>query len=404
MYKNVIVARQIVEIGQVIGGHYLLQRLIQQGQYSTVFQGVDQSFQRVVAVKAVSAAYIPMYRAAVRKTSQFSFPHITMLYDLVIEPDRLYLVEEYVEGDDFATLLQAQLQPFDVAEYGRQICSALLYASSPSRRVCHGDLTPGAILRDRRGLIRVNNFALPTDMQYFVAWSKVGGEGRDFSDTDLPWGAVSPGRQADDTRAVGLILYQLLAGRPPNATTVEPPIDGRLRFMRNFPPALCELVARTVIRDHPQHISTVEALHDELNALTEALDPSSSMAAANIPLNQPAEVANTRQYSPASPGGKMINPLPAGQPGRGLASYQKENSVKVATPALDPVAAAAPTSADASLLVAPPIRQPDTFLPSEETPAASRRSPLLLWLVLGLIAFVLFFVIGYYGGIILIHP
>ena len=209
-----------MEIGQVIGGHYLLQRLIQQGQYSTVFQGVDQSFQRVVAVKAVSAAYIPMYKAAVRKTSQFSYPHITMLYDLVIEPDRLYLVEEYVEGDDFATLLQAQLQPFDVAEYGRQICSALLYASSPTRRVCHGDLTPGAILRDRRGLIRVNNFALPTDTQYFTAWSKIGGEGRDVSDANLPWGAMSPGRQADDTRAVGLLLYQLLAGRPPNATTV----------------------------------------------------------------------------------------------------------------------------------------------------------------------------------------
>ncbi len=392
-----------MEIGQVIGGHYLLQRLIQQGQYSTVFQGVDQSFQRVVAVKAVSAASIPMYRAAVRKTSQLSYPHITMLYDLVIEPDRLYVVEEYVEGDDFATLLQAQLPPFDIAEYGRQICSALLYASSPGRRICHGDLTPTAVLRDRRGLIRVNNFALPTDMQYFAAWSKVGGEGRDVSDTSLPWGAMSPGRQADDTRAVGLLLYQLLAGRPPNATTVEPPIDGRLRFMRNIPPALCELVARTVIRDHPQHITTVEVLHDELNALTETLDPSSSMAAANIPLYQPAEVASPRQYSAPSPGGKMMNPLPAGQPGRGLASYQKENSVKLATPALDPAAYAAPTTADASLLVAP-IRQPDTFLPSEETPAAVRRSPLLMWLVLGLIAFALFFVIGYYAGILLIHP
>jgi len=402
MYRNFLVARQIVEIGQVIGGHYLLQRLIQQGPYSTVFQGVDQSFQRVVAVKAVSAAYIPMYRAAVRKTSQLSYPHITMLYDLVSEPDRLYLIEEYVEGDDFATLLQAQLQPFDVADYGRQICSALLYASSPTRRICHGDLTPAAILRDRRGLIRVNNFALPTDRQYFAAWSKVGGEGRDVSDADLPWGAMSPGRQADDTRAVGLLLYQLLAGRPPNATTIEPPIDGRLRFLRNIPPALCELVARTVIRDHPQHITTVEVLHDELNALTEALDPSSSMAAANIPVYQPAEVASSRQYSAASPGG-MMNPLPAGQPGRGLSSYQKENSVKLATPALDPVASAAPTTADASLLVAP-IRQPDSYLTSEETPAPVRNFPLLWWLVLGLIAFVLFFVVGYFAGIILIHP
>ena len=100
----------------------------------------------------------------------------------------------------------------------------------------------------------------------------------------------------------------------------------------------------------------------------------------------------------------MMNPLPAGQPGRGLSSYQKEKSVKVATPALDPVASAAPTYADASLLVAPPLRQLDNYHTSVETPAAVRHSPLLLWLVLGLIAFVLFFVVGYFAGIVLIHP
>ena len=53
MFRFLLVARQIVEIGRVIGGHYLLQRLIKQGQYAVIYQGVDQAFQRVVAVKAV---------------------------------------------------------------------------------------------------------------------------------------------------------------------------------------------------------------------------------------------------------------------------------------------------------------------------------------------------------------
>ena len=48
-----------MEIGRVIGGHYLIQRLIKKGQYATVYQGVDQAFQRVVAVKAVDNAQIP---------------------------------------------------------------------------------------------------------------------------------------------------------------------------------------------------------------------------------------------------------------------------------------------------------------------------------------------------------
>src|SRR5205809_4415237 len=104
---------QIVETGLVIGGHYLLQRLIKQGQYSTVYQGVDQLFQRMVAVKSVPAAHIQTYRVAVRLTSQFSHPNIVGLYDLTIKPDRLYLIQEYIEGEDFASLLQAPLQPYD---------------------------------------------------------------------------------------------------------------------------------------------------------------------------------------------------------------------------------------------------------------------------------------------------
>lgn len=395
-----------MEIGQVIGGRYLLQRLIQQGQFSTVYQGIDQSFQRLVAVKSVSAAYMPLYREAVRKTAQFSFPNIVTLYDLVIEPERLYLIEEYIEGDTFHTLLQAPLHPYDVADYGRQICSALLYASGSSSHICHGDLTPSAILRDRRGLIRVNNFALPSDVQYFTAWSAVGGEGIAISDRDLAWGVMSPGRLADDTRAAGLLLYQLLAGRPPNTPVVEPPIDGRLRFMRNVPPELCDLVARTIIRGHPQYINTVETLYDELNVLADALELSASPPAP-VPAYQPAEVGQPRQFSPtgaSAPGGKGLNPpLPAGQPGSGLASYQQEKGVKLASPSMNPLPPAAPTVADASLL---PItgRPANNYPNAAEKQEPESRSPLIWLLLLGLLAFILFFVIGYFAGNLLVHP
>jgi len=209
-----------VEIGRVISRRYLLQRLIKRGQFCTVYQGVDQALQRTVAVKAVPAAYIPAYRAAVKMTSDFSHPNIVGLYDLVPEPETLYLVEEYVEGSDFTTLLQTQLTPYEVADIGRQICLALLYAGSPSHKVSHGDLTPTGVMRDMNGLVRINNFALPSDRHYFQIWSTVGSEGASLSDPDLPWGQWSEGRQADDTRAIALILYQLLAGRPPGTTSV----------------------------------------------------------------------------------------------------------------------------------------------------------------------------------------
>ncbi|GAC1613310.1 MAG: hypothetical protein NVS4B7_04680 [Ktedonobacteraceae bacterium] len=386
-----------METGLVIGGHYLLQRLIKQGPYGAVYQGVDQLFQRTVAVKAVSALFIPAYRSAVRMTSQFSYPNIVVLYDLVTKTDKLYLIQEYVEGDDFTALLQTPLQPYDIIDIGRQICSALIYASSSARKICHGDLTPAAILRDRRGLIRVNNFALPSNLAYFTAWNVLGSDGSEpLTDRDLPWGMISEGRRANDTRAIGLLLYQLLTSRPAGATVVEPPADGRLRFPRNIPPELCEVVARTVIRRHPQNINTVEVFSDELKILAETLDPVVPVLVSN-PTVQQGEIDRPKPFPP--PGlGMMGNVLSSEQAGSGYSAYRNENNVQLTaieagqSPSALTVADAAIRPAEQQLLPAYPQAYAD------KAPRQAQRSSLLWLLVLGLIIFALFFVVGYFAG------
>ena len=88
-----------------------------------------------------------------------------------------------------------------------------------------------------------------------------------FLENELPWGQTSDARKADDTRSVGLLLYQLVTG------SMEPPADGRLRFSRNTPPELCELIARSVVRQHPQNIATADVLYAQLKVLADALEP-----------------------------------------------------------------------------------------------------------------------------------
>ncbi len=296
-----------MDTGRVLHRRYQLQRLIQRGTVCAVYQAFDQMLQRPVAVKVAPNEHIPVYRAALRSTAQFAHPNIIGIYDLIIEPDALYIVQEYVDGGDFASLLRTPLASHQIADIGAQICQALLYAGTPSRKVSHGDLTPSTILRDRRGFIRVNNFALPSDIPYFSAWSVVGGgSGSGLSDPDLPWGQMSDGRKEDDTRAVGLLLYQLLAGRSAEAVSVEPPADGRLRFMRNVPAQLCEVVARAVIRQHPEHIRTPEVLHAELKALAETLE---IVAPASV---SPEEnFTRVRQHSPLPASGPLLPLSPA---------------------------------------------------------------------------------------------
>jgi serine/threonine protein kinase len=302
-----------VNTGRIIHRRYLLQRLIQRGAVCAVYQAVDQILQRPVAIKIAPAEHIPAYRAALRSTAQFAHPNIIGMYDLIVEPDALYIVQEYVDGADFKTLLRTPLVPHQIADIGAQICQALIYAGTPTRKVCHGDLTPSAIVRHRDGLIRVNNFALPSDGSYFNAWSVVGGGDSALSDPNLPWGQMSDERKEDDTRAVGLLLYQLLAGRSAEAVSVEPPTDGRLRFMRDIPAELCELTARAVVRMHPEHIRTPEALHAELKALTEALEPATPAMIVPGSVYQAEDGARAKQQSPIFLG-SLLAPVPGASP------------------------------------------------------------------------------------------
>ena len=391
-----------METGRVINHRYLLQRLLKQGQACIIYQGMDQVLQRVVAVKAVPTAYIADYRAAIKLTAHFSHPNIVGIYDLVAEPETLHIVQEYVQGANFSTLLQAQLSPYEIADFGVQICQALMYADNSSHRVCHGDLVPASIMRDSHGFVRVNNFALPGYLPYFQSWSIMGGNDTALSDTELPWGQQSEGRRDDDTRAVGLLLYQLLSGHPPGATVVEPPPDGRLRFQRNIPAELCETVARAVVRQHPQHISTPEALYIDLKAISEALAP-----AIPAPVAMPAHSDNQQHEeplvmspSPALAGGKLASTLPAretDQPRLNFPPYRVEHGPQLP---LEEVAPAAPTVADVPLKLAA-ARQAAYPMPAV---GGKNRSPALTILLIGLIVFALLFIAGYFAGQFLFHP
>jgi serine/threonine protein kinase len=389
-----------VETGRVINRRYLLQRLIKHGQVCTIYQGTDQVLKRTVAIKVVPSSDITAYRAAIKLTAHFSHPNIVGLYDLVIEPERLYIIQELIEGVSFPALLQQQLSDFEIVDIGMQMSQALIYAENTTPGVCHGDLTPSAIMRDFHGMIRVNNFVLPGDLLYFQSWCKMGGDDIVFSDPELPYGQQSQARRSDDIRATALLLYQLLAGRAPGVSVVEPPADGRLRFQRNVPPELCETVARAVVRQHPQHICTPEALYVSLRALRETLVQPAPVVVpiASTVYQSPVEPMVVIQV--ASPGtGKLASALPirdTEQPGLNLPTYRSDHSLQ---PPVEQITPASPTVAEVSLKLAAAHQ---AAYPEPVLQQQSRQS-LLPILAIGLVVFILLFIFGYFAGHFLIH-
>jgi serine/threonine protein kinase len=390
-----------VETGRVIHKRYLLRRLIQQGQACAVYQGFDQMLQREVAVKVVSAGYTPVYRTAIRATAQFSHPNIVGIYDILTEAETLYIVQEYVDGDDFGTLLQSQLHPYYIVDVGLQICRALIYAGSSSRKVSHGDLTPAAILRDKRGTVRINNFALPKDEHYFALWQPISGNGGIVGGGGYAPGQMTDETRAEDTYATGLLLYQLLAARSPDANVVEPPMDRQLCFMRNVPAEVCEVIARTVIARHPQHISTPEALNAELKTLADTLE-----VPASAPLFAPAQ----EQAMPMSPTYRRPQSGLLRGPGRmqesTLAAQDRGNIAAASAVKVDAYPSGPLQGAADNPFTIPDYPQaPQNAFAYDDVPerhTSGVNIPLVL--ILGIILFVLFFGLGYYLSLLLLKP
>ncbi len=386
--------------GRVIHKRYLLQQVIERGIACAIYQGFDHVLQRNVVVKAVPAEHIPGYRAAIRATSQFAHPNIIGLFDLIVEPETLYIVQEHIKGDNFGTILRSTPTPFQAADLGIQICQALIYAGTPSHKICHGDLTPSSIIRGPDGHIYINNFALPSNTEYFIAWSVVGGGGLVLSDPELPYGQISEGRRSDDTRAVGLLLYQMLASRPTDATTVEPPTDGRLRFQRSVPPELCEVIARTVIRTHPQHITTADSLHTELKQIAETLEVAQVPEVGALPTGdiarlQPPPPAQSPlpPPRPTKQSGQLVSTLPSRDLGFDAAlTYRDELS---RTTADAPLATAIPSPvSDMSMkLVAARPTGYSTLSPMDAQPAKINIPAIA---IIGLVFFAIFFTIGFF--------
>jgi Protein kinase domain len=234
------------------------------GAVSTVYRGLDTVLHRPVVVKAVPPEHVPAYRNALRVTSGLTHPAIVATYDAAEVDQWLFLVQESVNARSLDQYLASGVPSGRALDLAVQLARALAYAHS--HMVIHGDLTPTAILVDRRAAVRVNNFALPTDTHYFTAVAGTipgqseNGAGPMSAAVAIPAGA------AGDVWAVGLLLWQLLSTPIQNNTssTADHALTRAEAPRREFRPDVGEdvreLVRRTAQPWHPHPIADAESL------------------------------------------------------------------------------------------------------------------------------------------------
>jgi serine/threonine-protein kinase len=214
-------------LNAALEGRYVIERELGAGGMATVYLAADLKHERKVAVKVLKpelAAVVGAERflAEIKTTANLQHPHILPLHDSGEADGFLFYVMPYVEGETLRGKIERekQLSVTDALEIAKKVAGALDYAHG--RGVVHRDIKPANVLLSEQGEPLVADFGIA------LAVTQAGG-GR-ITETGLSLGTphyMSPeqatgDRDVDprsDVYALGCVVFEMLAGQPPFAST-----------------------------------------------------------------------------------------------------------------------------------------------------------------------------------------
>jgi eukaryotic-like serine/threonine-protein kinase len=265
--------------GQVLGGRYALGALLGAGGMGQVYRARDRVLERTVAVKVLGPvttedlALVARFGREARAAAALHHPNIVAVFDSGADGDLQYLVMEYVEGQSLAGLLRREgmLEPRRAAEVGRQVCQAL--AAAHAAGLVHRDITPGNLLVDATGLVKVADFGIAK----LGAATTMTGDGMVLGTAAYLAPEQAQGRAVDgrsDLYGLGCVLYELVTGAPPFAgdspvavaarQVTEPPIPPSDRNPR-VGAALEAVVLTALAKDPADRYQSAAAMAQDLD-------------------------------------------------------------------------------------------------------------------------------------------
>ena len=221
-------------------GNYRITGEIGAGGMAIVYKGVQESLGRIVAIKALKTALATEESLRARferealSVASFQHENIITLYDFFHEEDALYMVMEYVEGIDLYDLLEKEpkLPPDVAAIIALQVARALDHAHF--RGVIHRDVKPANIMVSKLGEVKLTDFGIARTQSSDLTEAGIGLGTPSYMSPEQIVG--DPLDHRSDIWSLGVVLYQLVAGRKPFLDDEERTAMQRIRNEQVVPP------------------------------------------------------------------------------------------------------------------------------------------------------------------------
>jgi len=201
-------------------GRYEIVREIGHGAMGVVYEALDPTIGRKVALKAIRFDGIGTtadeaarrFKNEARAAGGLNHPNIVTVYDAGEDSGVLYLAMELIEGPTLDALLRTRrtIAPPQAVDIVRQICAGLDFAHG--RGIVHRDIKPANILLASHGPAKITDFGIARAGEAMTITGQVVGT-PNYMSPEQVLGRTLDGRS--DLFSVGVMLYEMVTGERP---------------------------------------------------------------------------------------------------------------------------------------------------------------------------------------------
>jgi len=301
---------------RVLAGRYKVGEIIGRGGMADVFEGVDLRLGRKIAIKLLKSDlandenFESRFAQEAQASAKMAHPTIVRIYDAGEEittdsngnvRKTPFIVMEYVKGKLLRDLMhERKLTASEAVGYAKGVLTALEYSHKAG--IIHRDIKASNIMVTEEGQVKVMDFGIARVISDSSATqahtSGIVGTAQYFSPEQARGEAVDA---RTDLYSTGVVLYEMLAGRPPfkgdTAVSVayqhvSEKVTPPSAHNADISPEMDQVVLNALAKDRDERFQTAEEFRDHLVAAAngQALQKKAPVAKTVPVVAQPTQV------------------------------------------------------------------------------------------------------------------